>query len=511
MRQRFGSGVRLPLSAIFPRASSLLALFAPTDAPGWQFYHPATRRVLFSHDVTFDESVCFPHRSSLVLPRPPAPLPGSMLPPDPSGLAEGDDPAADDTAATRRPLRLETPPGFPSRPSSPTLQPVAVDFGASPGGGDAVGAGSRGAGSGGADLEGVVSGGAERSSGGGVEGTTAGGSAGALQPLPRRPLLWEQQQLSLPLPVSVAGGSGGTGTRGVGGSGAGGTGNGGAIGAGAGGTGGTRASGIGAGDARGTGAGGSGVGDVGDGGTGGSVAGGGPGTSTRGVGSGGSLSSVCLLRAVYRWYYSSSTCSAPDLSQTQLPPDSPLPTPSRYTPLTDPLTERREPESRPASLVARTRHARRVHPPPVPDEHTMALRPSSVAQRPDLPSPPVSSLPDVPEHVSDLACAASPTISCCLATLVTDPTFSSDAASALVAELVAFDYFASLISNSACPPFVGGELAFGCDILEDRHVELECLAAPVPHRAAMVLAPERDPDALDIPTLRFYAEAIMGQ
>ncbi|CAI7857643.1 unnamed protein product [Closterium sp. NIES-54] len=463
MRQRFGSGVRLPLSAIFPRASSLLALFAPTDAPGWQFYHPATRRVLFSHDVTFDESVCFPHRSSLVLPRPPAPLPGSMLPPDPSGLAEGDDPAADDTAATRRPLRLETPPGFPSRPSSPTLQPVAVDFGASPGGGDAVGAGSRGAGSGGADLEGVVSGGAERSSGGGVEGTTAGGSAGALQPLPRRPLLWEQQQLSLPLPVSVAGGSGGTGTRGVGGSGAGGTGNGGAIGAGAGGTGGTRASGIGAGDARGTGAGGSGVGDVGDGGTGGSVAGGGPGTSTRGVGSG------------------------------------------------DPLTERREPESRPASLVARTRHARRVHPPPVPDEHTMALRPSSVAQRPDLPSPPVSSLPDVPEHVSDLACAASPTISCCLATLVTDPTFSSDAASALVAELVAFDYFASLISNSACPPFVGGELAFGCDILEDRHVELECLAAPVPHRAAMVLAPERDPDALDIPTLRFYAEAIMGQ
>ncbi|CAI7827325.1 unnamed protein product [Closterium sp. NIES-54] len=28
----------------------------PPDAPGWQFYHPTSRRVLFSQDVTFDES-----------------------------------------------------------------------------------------------------------------------------------------------------------------------------------------------------------------------------------------------------------------------------------------------------------------------------------------------------------------------------------------------------------------------------------------------------------------------
>ncbi|CAI7830669.1 unnamed protein product, partial [Closterium sp. NIES-54] len=28
----------------------------PPDAPGWQFYHPTSRRVLSSQDVTFDES-----------------------------------------------------------------------------------------------------------------------------------------------------------------------------------------------------------------------------------------------------------------------------------------------------------------------------------------------------------------------------------------------------------------------------------------------------------------------
>ncbi|CAI7746627.1 unnamed protein product, partial [Closterium sp. NIES-53] len=31
----------------------------PPDAPGWQFYHPTSRRVLSSQDITFDESVLF--------------------------------------------------------------------------------------------------------------------------------------------------------------------------------------------------------------------------------------------------------------------------------------------------------------------------------------------------------------------------------------------------------------------------------------------------------------------
>ncbi|CAI7799476.1 unnamed protein product [Closterium sp. NIES-53] len=45
------------------------------DAPGWQFYHPTSRRVFASQDVTFDESVpfyyLFPYRSA---PPPPATL-----------------------------------------------------------------------------------------------------------------------------------------------------------------------------------------------------------------------------------------------------------------------------------------------------------------------------------------------------------------------------------------------------------------------------------------------------
>ncbi|CAI7850163.1 unnamed protein product [Closterium sp. NIES-54] len=73
----------------------------------------------------------------------------------------------------------------------------------------------------------------------------------------------------------------------------------------------------------------------------------------------------------------------------------------------------------------------------------------------------------------------------------------SAAASALVAELVDFavayrlDYATSLVadSESDCPPSVGGECALGTDV-------------------PMLLALEGDPDAPDIPTPRFYAEAI---
>ncbi|CAI7880440.1 unnamed protein product, partial [Closterium sp. NIES-53] len=45
----------------------------PIDAPGWQFYHPTSRRVLSSQDVTFDESVSyyhlFPYRAASPPPR----------------------------------------------------------------------------------------------------------------------------------------------------------------------------------------------------------------------------------------------------------------------------------------------------------------------------------------------------------------------------------------------------------------------------------------------------------
>ncbi|CAI7750612.1 unnamed protein product [Closterium sp. NIES-53] len=64
--------------------------------------------------------------------------------------------------------------------------------------------------------------------------------------------------------------------------------------------------------------------------------------------------------------------------------------------------------------------------------------------------------------------------------------------------------------RTVCPPSVGGECALGTDVLEDRQEDLECFAAASPHLVSMLLAPEGDPDALDIPTPRSYAEAIEG-
>ncbi|CAI5527208.1 unnamed protein product [Closterium sp. Naga37s-1] len=218
----------------------------------------------------------------------------------------------------------------------------------------------------------------------------------------------------------------------------------------------------------------------------------------------------------------------PVQSQSQLQPASPLPGPSPYAGPTRGLTERREPEScpaspesRPESPVRAVRTSRRVpreRPPPVPGTHYMTLRPSTAPQRVPLPSPPASSLPDGPDPESDSLRAASPTVTRFLATFVTDPSFESTAASALVAELVDFaaacrlDYAASLVaeSESVCPPSVGGECALGTDVLEDRQEEFECFAAALPHLVSMLIAPEGDPDAPDIPTPRSYAEAIKG-
>ncbi|CAI7908543.1 unnamed protein product [Closterium sp. NIES-54] len=148
----------------------------------------------------------------------------------------------------------------------------------------------------------------------------------------------------------------------------------------------------------------------------------------------------------------------------------------------------------------------------------MALRTSSVPLRAPLPAPPESSLPEVPGPKSDCAHAASPTVCRLLATAVTDPSFESTAASALVAELLDFaaayrlDYATDLVaeSASASPLSVGGEFPLGTDVLEDKQEYFECLVAAVPRFASMLLAPEGDPDAPNIPTPRFYAEAMEG-
>ncbi|CAI7893016.1 unnamed protein product [Closterium sp. NIES-54] len=94
----------------------------------------------------------------------------------------------------------------------------------------------------------------------------------------------------------------------------------------------------------------------------------------------------------------------------------------------------------------------------------------------------------------------------------------SAAASSLAGELVDFaaacrrDYASCLVaeSESNYPPSVRGECALGMDVLEDRQEDFECLAVAIPHLVAMLLAPEGDPDAPDIPNPRSYAEAITG-
>ncbi|CAI7754294.1 unnamed protein product [Closterium sp. NIES-54] len=327
----------------------------------------------------------------------------------------------------------------------------------------------------------------------------------------------------------VSGGAGATGPRGARTRGTGATG--------AGGVGGTRSGGAGAGDtgAGGAGAGGAGAGDPGAGGAGAGGAGaggtraggaraGGPGArdpGAGGVGAGGAGAGVTgaggtVQRRPFFVPPPPSSLPPPDLVLRQ--PDSTMLAPSPYPEQTDSFTERREPESRPALPVRTGRRVPRPHPPPFPGTHIMALRPSSVPLRVPLPSPPASSLPDVLDPGSDVARAASPTIPRLLATVLTDPSFESTAASALVAELVDFaaacrlDYATSLVaeSESVSLPSVRGECALGTDVLEDRQEDFAYLGAAVPHLVAMLLAPEGDPDAPDIPTPRSYTEAIAG-
>ncbi|CAI7771236.1 unnamed protein product [Closterium sp. NIES-54] len=214
-------------------------------------------------------------------------------------------------------------------------------------------------------------------------------------------------------------------------------------------------------------------------------------------------------------------CPQPVQSQSLLQPVSPLPAPSPYTGPTEGLAERRAPASRPASPArpaCTSRRTSRPRPPAVPGTHQMAVRPSTAPLRVSLPSPPASSLRVLADPESDSLRDASPTVARFLATVVTDPSLASTAASALVAELVDFaarcrlDYAARLVAESAsvCPPSVGGECALSTDVLEDRQEEFQCFAAALPHLVSTLLAPEGDLDAPDIPTPRSYAEAIEG-
>ncbi|CAI7771771.1 unnamed protein product [Closterium sp. NIES-54] len=505
------------------RAVPCVFLGFPPDAPGWQFYHPTSRRVLSSKDVTFDESVPF-YR---LFPYCTAPLP-----PPPLFLAPGP-PRVD-------PLPPQGPaPSGVSQVDAVEPVKVAADSGAS-GGAEPERAEPGGAGSRGAELEraepgGAASGGAEPgvAGSGGVEpaGAGPGSPSGAVSrrelPSPQKLCDWFARRWSRAAGVRGAAGAGGSAA-------AGGTGAGGAAsastggfasagGAGATGPGGARTGGTGAvgpGGAPGAGATGravaggtAGVGATGGTGAGAAMSAGGPtgAGAAGGTGAGGAagvgadaggtgvvpagsrgaarprLYFVPLLEQVLGLPPSSSPAPSlesppPVQSESQLQLVSPLPAPSPYAGPTGGLAERREPESRPA-LPVRTAHtSRRVprpRPPAVPGTHQMALRPSTAPQRVPLPSPPAPSLPALADPESDSLRATSPTVSRYLATAVTDPSFESATASALVAELVDFaahcrlDYAASLVAESAsiCPPSVGGECALSTDVLEDRQEE----------------------------------------
>ncbi|CAI6009054.1 unnamed protein product [Closterium sp. NIES-65] len=152
--------------------------FVP-DAPGWQFYHPALRRVFPSQDVTFDESVpfyrLFPYRTA-PLPSPPLFLaPGAPhvdpLPtpgPSPSGVSQVDPP----------PLPVPVEVTGDSGPARGAVSGGAEPGGAEPGGAELGGAEPGGAESGAAEGAGAGGSGAAAGAGTGVSGAAAGAGAG---------------------------------------------------------------------------------------------------------------------------------------------------------------------------------------------------------------------------------------------------------------------------------------------------------------------------------------------
>ncbi|CAI5958657.1 unnamed protein product [Closterium sp. NIES-65] len=538
----------LSADKLSPRAAPCVFLGFPPDAPGWQFYHPTSRRVLSSQDVTFNESVpyyrLFPYRTPS-LPPPllflvPGPPPVDPLPPQgpaPSGVSQvdavepvevtGDSRAAAGAELGGAETGGATPAGAePGGAESGGAEPG----GAEPGGAEPGGAEPGGAEPGGAEPGGTEPGGAEP---GGAEtgGAPPGGASSLREPLsPQELREWFARRWRRAAGVGGSSAAEGTAAERPGGART--------VGAGAAGTEGSPEAGAAEGVDAETAAGGP-TGGAPGGAAGGSGATGDAaraGTPARGTGAVPAVSGVAarprpyfvpLLQQVLGLTPSPGPPPPPlegpqpVSSQSQLQPASPLPAPSPYAGPTRGLTERRETASRPASPVRTaptSGRGSRQRPPPVPGTHRMSLHPSTAPLRAPLPSPPTSSLLALAEPELDSLRAASPTVTRLLATAVTDPSFESSAASALVTELVDFaarcrlDYAASLVaeSESACPPSVGGECALGTDVLEDRQEEFQCLAAASPHLASVLLASEGDPDALDIPTPRSYAEAIEG-
>ncbi|CAI7858614.1 unnamed protein product [Closterium sp. NIES-54] len=167
------------------RAVPCIFLGFPPDAPGWQFYHPTSHRVLSSQDVTFDEVVLyyhlFPYRTA---PLPPPPLfltsvspPVDPLPPQghaPSGVSQVD---------AVEPVEVAVDSG-----TSGGAEPARVEPGGDGSGGAGSGvaepgrAESGGGGSGGAEPERAEPGGAGSRGAEPERAETGGGGSGGAEP-----------------------------------------------------------------------------------------------------------------------------------------------------------------------------------------------------------------------------------------------------------------------------------------------------------------------------------------
>ncbi|CAI7909647.1 unnamed protein product [Closterium sp. NIES-54] len=175
----------LSADKLSPRAVPCVFLGFPPDAPGWQFYHPTSRRVLSSQDVTFDESVpyyrLFPYRTA---PLPPLPL---FLPPDP--------PPVDAVELVK--VAVDSGAGSggaePGGAESGGAEPWGAESGgAEPGGTEPGGAEPGGAGPGGPDSDCAEPGGAEP---GGAESGGAGSAHVASRSASSRRELLSPQEL----------------------------------------------------------------------------------------------------------------------------------------------------------------------------------------------------------------------------------------------------------------------------------------------------------------------------
>ncbi|CAI7838940.1 unnamed protein product, partial [Closterium sp. NIES-53] len=195
-------------------------LGSPPDAPGWQFYHPTSRRVLSSQDVTYDESMSyyrlFPYSTASLRPPPlflapgtppvdplptqgPAPSCVSLVDPfEPvevavdSGAARGAEPAGAGTGGAEpggaEPERVESGGSEPERPLSPqqlcewyTLRcrRATGAFGGAAGAGAAGGAAGAGAAGGAAGARAAGGAAGAGATGGAAGAGVAGGAAGA--------------------------------------------------------------------------------------------------------------------------------------------------------------------------------------------------------------------------------------------------------------------------------------------------------------------------------------------